>query len=123
MDIGKFMKFNERFTQILANKKSSEGITQEIIAKRMGISRSTLTYWLAGKTKPNTENIEKLARALNVPVSELWGDKQPGDLSSLDYEFSKLSHEQKQFVLKLFNCLKDSENLRDYFKSSLFTDK
>lgn len=48
-----------------------KGLTKTDIAKRIGLSRESLYRILSGN--PTLDNIKKLADALEVPISELFG--------------------------------------------------
>ena len=40
-------------------------------AELMGVSHSTVSDWMRGKTRPRDTSVHKIARALNVPESEV----------------------------------------------------
>ena len=52
------------------------GKTHEEIAAAMGVSRQAVTRWASGKT-PTYENLIKLAKILDVSLSELTGESEP----------------------------------------------
>lgn len=43
-----------------------KGLTTEQLAKKIGVSIMTISYWNRGIKQPTTANIIKLANALNV---------------------------------------------------------
>lgn len=49
-----------------------KGLTQEELCKLVGIGRTTLSKLEQGKIKPKMDTMEKLSKALNVPVTELF---------------------------------------------------
>jgi len=53
--------------------RDKRGWSQEELAKRAGISRGYLARLETGRHDPTLTMIEKLAKALNVPVTELLG--------------------------------------------------
>lgn len=55
-----------------------QGITLQELAERIGIARSTLANTLS-KGNPTIETLGKIARALEVPISELLDDGNSGD--------------------------------------------
>lgn len=59
-------------------------LTQQGLAKSIGVNRSTYTMWERGKTKPPLNKIYALAIALNVSVVEivnyLLGDTTSNDI-------------------------------------------
>lgn len=51
--------------------RSSNDWTQEQLAAKIGVTRSTVTQWETGWSKPRMGAIEKLAAAFNVTISDL----------------------------------------------------
>ena len=51
--------------------RRSRGETQETLAGRAGIHRITLTHIENGHSKPDFETVERLAKALSVPMARL----------------------------------------------------
>ena len=64
------MTFNER----LKNIREQKGLTQEQLAKRSGISCRMIQKYESGVSRPRFEAAEKLASALELPVSQLLGE-------------------------------------------------
>lgn len=112
------MEFCQRFNQIFKSKKKSQKMTQADLASRMSVSEASISAWLSGKSMPGIKSIEKLAKILNVPTSLLLGDKQNGDLSKEDYEFSLLTDPEKKLLLILKANNKDLNNV-DYDRLNL----
>ena len=65
-----FQKMTERIKKICREK----GITYNELAKMAGISNSTLSYFLGGKTTPYVYTLLKIFRALNVSPAEVFED-------------------------------------------------
>lgn len=55
--------------EVLKKRRSELKISQAEIARQLGISRQSYFTWESGKTKPNSQNIEKLAHILGVSAS------------------------------------------------------
>ena len=51
------------------------GMTQAELANQSGVNRSHLAGIETGRLNPSVKTVEKLARALNVTVSNLFGEK------------------------------------------------
>ena len=50
-------------------------LTQEQLAKRLGIERSTMSKWENDIGKVSFENVQRLCKVLNIKdINELWGD-------------------------------------------------
>ena len=69
------------------------GVTQAMIATKMGISRQQVGLWFTGVNMPNANNIIKLADAL----TELTGNKySPAKVFTLLTELNKNSQKAKR---------------------------
>lgn len=57
--------------------RTAKGITQEVFAKTVNVSRQAISSWETGRTQPDIEMIGTLAEALDVSVEELiYGEKR-----------------------------------------------
>lgn len=57
----------EKFRQIIEKK----GMTAYRVAKDCGIPAMTLYDWKAGRTKPKTDKLSKIAKYLGVTIEDL----------------------------------------------------
>ena len=64
------MTFSERLKKI----REQKGLTQEQLAQRSGLSRRMIQKYESGVARPRFDASEKIASALEVPVSELLGE-------------------------------------------------
>lgn len=60
----------KQLPNIRAARKAAK-LTQDQVAKHLGISRVSVTQWELGQTKPDPERLPKLAKLLNVTVDYL----------------------------------------------------
>lgn len=67
------MDFSEKLRQI----RKSEGISQEELAERIGVSRQAVTKWETGKGLPDIENMTILAEIFKVTLDELVSGNLP----------------------------------------------
>ena len=51
--------------------RKEKGKTQTEIALHIGIKQSAVAMWETCKSKPRTEDLSKLAEALDVPVEQI----------------------------------------------------
>ena len=56
---------------MLKKWRKSAGFTQSELACCLGVSQNTVSYWEAGKAKPDLLMAEKLSAALNVSVADI----------------------------------------------------
>lgn len=61
------------FTTNLKYLRETKKISQQTIADKVGVDRSTIGYWENGKADPTMANVVKLAEALNVDILTLIG--------------------------------------------------
>lgn len=57
----------------LKEARRRKGLSQELVAEELGISRQAVTKWEAGQSKPSARNLQALAELYQVPVEELLG--------------------------------------------------
>ncbi|WP_289733911.1 helix-turn-helix transcriptional regulator [Paramuribaculum intestinale] len=55
-----------------------QGTTLNALAERIGVSQPSISGIATGRQKPSLDTIEKIASALNVPVSELFAAPAEG---------------------------------------------
>lgn len=57
------------FSEQLKKLMSEQDITQQQLAKKLGVVQQMISFWTTGNHSPNLKSIEKIAKALNVPES------------------------------------------------------
>lgn len=97
--------FNKNLKLIMFEK----GLSQAELGKKMGIGQSRISKWITGYETPTIKNLEKIAKALDISVSELM-DYQANKKNNTEYKSDKKDIE----ILKLKNeILKlQKENLK-----------
>ena len=50
-----------------------KNLTQDELAKKMDVTRSTVAMWETGKAFPNSDKLPKLAEVLGCTIDELYG--------------------------------------------------
>ncbi|MDD5145199.1 MAG: helix-turn-helix transcriptional regulator [Candidatus Pacebacteria bacterium] len=70
------MRKNAKLPKSLGNKiqkrRKEIGLTQEELAFKVGISRVYIGYIEQGRYAPSLEVLQKIARALNTPISDFF---------------------------------------------------
>lgn len=51
--------------------RKNKNITQEMLAKRLGVAQNTVSNWETGDSKPDIVMVSKLAKILECDVSEV----------------------------------------------------
>ena len=63
----------------LKDARNRMGLSQELVAEQLGISRQAVTKWELGQSKPNARNLKALADLYQIPAEELLnGTKRDG---------------------------------------------
>ena len=57
------------------NLRKKKGLSQEILAEKINVSRQTISNWELGETFPNTEQLVRLAKVLEVDMDKLVNSK------------------------------------------------
>lgn len=85
------MSWRKRFTEKFQQLKQTEGITQETLAERVGVTQGTIGHWLNGRRSPDSlGDYEKLAAALGMhPAELLYGVTSESQISQEGVEFAK----------------------------------
>lgn len=107
--------------QIIKNAISAMKITQSELSKRTGISRALIGYYCSGKYEPKTENLFKIAKALNLnpqDFTEFSDESIPCiEVSPTHY----IDHESDQIHLERYHRLnnKGQKKVNDYMDDLL----
>lgn len=67
MDQGK-----SHLARLLLKYREINHFTQQFVADKVGITRSTYTYYETGKTQPSIETLQALKKLLNIPSDEFF---------------------------------------------------
>ena len=65
------MKFGNRLKELL----KESGISQETLAKNIGVSQRAVSKWINNQAEPTESSIVKCARYFNVSADDLLGLK------------------------------------------------
>lgn len=60
--------------RVLEKARKEKGLSQEYVARQLGVSRATVDNWEKGITKPTLPMAVKLAEILGVPLQTLAED-------------------------------------------------
>ncbi len=65
-------KYLAAFGKRLAEVRRAKGYTQESLAEKTGVTALTVSYIEQGRQWPRISTLQKLAKCLNVTLSELF---------------------------------------------------
>jgi transcriptional regulator with XRE-family HTH domain len=89
----------------IARYRKDLGLTQEELARRLGITFQAVSKWETGQTVPDTVLLPSLARELNVSVDKLMGyDVSAFDISEAGLDKTKRLAEKARVPLRVFRA-------------------
>ena len=59
------------FSRILKQKRNEKGISQEILAQKLFVTKSAVSYWESGSRIPDNKTIIKIAECLDIDATIL----------------------------------------------------
>ena len=80
--------------QYIAGKRTAQGMTQEQLAQKIGVSQKSLMRWETGKRLPDADAVEALCAALGITLPELLNGKD-----SPQKEEMQLTHDAQMLDL------------------------
>lgn len=83
------------------------GITQAELARRLGITRSSVNGWEMGLSVPSTPILVELSQTFNVSVDYLLGLKHEKVI-----HVDSLSPKEVAVLVELVNCFEESRNAK-----------
>ncbi len=72
---------NSNFSKILKQKRTSMGISQEMLAQKLFVTKSTVARWESGTRIPDITMISKIVDCLNIDVSVLINTAADGNIT------------------------------------------
>lgn len=103
--------FAKNFREILEEK----GIQQNEIANALNLSGATVSDWTRGRGYPRIEAMERLAKYLNVPVTDLMVERGSEAIMLTEAEHTLISLYRQIPQDKQIGVLKLIEDILEYF--------
>ena len=88
------MDFSEKLRQI----RRQEGLSQEQLAQKIGVSRQAITKWETGKGMPDIENVLIISEIFKMTLDELLKEagapepEAPANISETVYDIAQMTH-------------------------------
>lgn len=83
----------ETLGQRLMRLRLSLGLTQTLMAQRLGVTVATISYWEHDRSRPKAARLRSLALLLGITVPELLGPEIPQDTASLPLLIARMRSE------------------------------
>ncbi len=87
------------FSENLKTLRKQKGFSQEELATRLHVVRQTISKWEKNLSVPDADTLIRLAEILEVPVSELLGEKIENESTTSDVA-EQLSRLNEQLAIK-----------------------
>jgi len=91
----------ENFKTKLKALRSERGISQNVLAQALGVTRAAVNAWEMGKGYPNAYCLAALSKYLNVTTDYLLGLTQ-----TYSVDISTLPANEREIVLRLIHCFR-----------------
>lgn len=91
------------FGQRLKKLRKEQGLTQQAMADRLGVTPTAIKKWEAGNNFVSEKNIYGIMETLGCTPNELFGIPE----NHPDRKFMNLTQDQKKVVLKVSDALYD----------------
>ena len=75
------------FNDVLRQLRTDAGMSQEELAKRLGLAKSTISMYESGSREPSLEILEAIADTFNVDMNTLTDSKKSSELSDKLQEY------------------------------------
>ncbi len=69
---------SEGVGQAIKRLREERGMTQELLAEAIGVSRQAVSKWESGRASPGTANLQALSALFGMPPEELTGPGSRG---------------------------------------------
>ena len=106
-------KIEEVIAQNLKYYMELKDIQQKQVADRLGVSASTVSYWIRGLQMPRTDKIDELCSMLMIEREQLLLPKEESDKAIIIREITDIAKtldtEQLKMLLKLTKAMKEEE--------------
>lgn len=99
--------------------RESKGLSQNKLANLVGVNQTTIARWETEEIAPSIDNVEELAKVLNVDLAEILGNDmgKKDNYNELDQVlFSKakeLSDEDKRLILNVMESINKGIDAQD----------
>ena len=105
---------------IIRDARLKKGISQKELANLIGKSKNVISNWENGRNKPDADQIELLCSILNIPVCDIFKQKEespPMELSEdeqrLIASYRKLSHDNQLKIAGIIEFMRREEAAAD----------
>lgn len=77
----------------IASARKEKGMTQEMLAEELGVTRQAVARWETGLSVPDAGMLVRIAGALDTTVNDLLGEEEPEQGRDLAAELEALNRQ------------------------------
>ena len=101
--------------------RKQKGITQEKLSEMLGVKRSVISKYETGLITPSIHQMEKIASALDVPLSQLLSQNEQVGAAYLEYFSPDTNEGRSRQLHRSFDLLNEKNQTKviDYSDSLL----
>ena len=77
----------------IASARKEKGMTQEMLAEQLGVTRQAVARWETGLSVPDAGMLVRIAGALDTTVNDLLGEEEPEQGRDLAAELDALNRQ------------------------------
>lgn len=77
----------------IASARKEKGMTQEMLAEQLGVTRQAVSRWETGLSVPDAGMLVRIAGALDTTVNDLLGEEEPEQGRDLAAELEALNRQ------------------------------
>ena len=82
----------------IASARKEKGMTQEMLAEQLGVTRQAVARWETGLSVPDAGMLVRIAGALDTTVNDLLGEEEPEQGRDLAAELEALNRQLAEMV-------------------------
>ena len=108
--------------------RTNKGFSQKEVALSIGIDQAQYSRIENGKVEPTISSVEKIAKALEVKIEELFSAEEPIDVNSYDNNIierlkllDELDEIEKKSIFNIIDMAISKKRLKDALSNALST--
>lgn len=96
----------------IRNARKNAGLTQKQLGEKCGIAEPTIRRYELGKLNPKYETLQKIASALEIPLSQILPINEQIGLAALDYLSPETNEGRSRQLHLSFDLLSEDNQIK-----------
>ena len=90
----------------IVSLRRKNGLSQEQLAEKLGVSRQAISKWEGGLSTPELDKLKALSKCFHIPIDELIGNEGAADSEpAREEEKPPMARKARESRLGIFLCL------------------